>query len=137
MVTPWHLCRVEMWRGGVGAAYLLPALSVAGASRASPCFRFHIPLIEPDRPVSGIRLSEKVSRCRPREISRPLGKADEAQHVWQGVLRKPLGPRPYQFVFGTQPLKQPLASVLLHRPIGRADWSETEVVGPCFAACRR
>jgi hypothetical protein len=40
--------RVEMWRGSVGAAYLLPALSSAGASLASPCFRFHIPLIEPD-----------------------------------------------------------------------------------------
>jgi hypothetical protein len=34
-----------MWRGGVGAAYLLPALSLAGASLTSPCFRFHIPLI--------------------------------------------------------------------------------------------
>jgi hypothetical protein len=34
-----------MWRGGVGAAYLLPALSSAGASIATPCFRFHIPLI--------------------------------------------------------------------------------------------
>jgi hypothetical protein len=49
-----------MWRGGLGAAYLFPALSSAGASRASPCVRFHIPLIEPDGPVSGIRLSEKV-----------------------------------------------------------------------------
>src|SRR2546425_11712113 len=76
-------CRVEMWRGGLGAAYLLPALSSAGASIASPCFRFHIPLIEPDGPVSGIRLSEKGSRCRPREIARPLGKADEAQHFVQ------------------------------------------------------
>jgi hypothetical protein len=83
-----------MWRGGLGAAYRLPALSSAGASLASPCFRFHIPLIEPDRPISGIRLSEKVSRCRPREIARPLGKADEAQHFVQGFLRKPLGPWP-------------------------------------------
>jgi hypothetical protein len=41
-----------MWRGGVGAAYLLPALSYAGASIASPCFRFHIPLIEPDMQIS-------------------------------------------------------------------------------------
>jgi hypothetical protein len=39
------LCGVEMWRGGLGAAYLLPALSSAGASLASPRFRFHIPLI--------------------------------------------------------------------------------------------
>ena len=29
--------RVEMWRGGVGSAYLLPALSFAGASLAGPC----------------------------------------------------------------------------------------------------
>ena len=38
-------CGVEMCRGGVGAAYLCPALSsaAAGASLASPCFRFHIP----------------------------------------------------------------------------------------------
>jgi hypothetical protein len=72
-----------MWRGGLGATYLLPALSSAGASIASPCFRFHIPLIEPDGPVSGIRLSEKVSRGRPREIARPLGKADEAEHFVQ------------------------------------------------------
>jgi hypothetical protein len=35
--TVGDLCRVEEWRGGVGLAYLLPALSVAGASRAAPC----------------------------------------------------------------------------------------------------
>jgi hypothetical protein len=29
-----------MWRGGLGTAYLLPALSSAGSSIASPCFRF-------------------------------------------------------------------------------------------------
>jgi hypothetical protein len=54
------MCRVEMWRGGLGAAYLLPALSFAGASIASPCFRFHIPLIEPDVRISRFRLSEKT-----------------------------------------------------------------------------
>jgi len=26
-----------MWRGGLGSAYLLPALSLTGASIASPC----------------------------------------------------------------------------------------------------
>jgi hypothetical protein len=30
-------CRVEEWRGSLGLAYLLPALSAAGASIASPC----------------------------------------------------------------------------------------------------
>src|ERR1700735_1442327 len=67
---------------GLGAAYPLPALS-AGASIAAPYFRFRIPLIEPDGPVSGIRLSRKGSRCRPREIARPLGQADQAQHFVQ------------------------------------------------------
>jgi hypothetical protein len=69
-------CGVEMWRGGVGAAYLFPALSSAGASLASPCFRFHIPLIEPDVRISRFRLSEKGSRGRPREMARPPAKAN-------------------------------------------------------------
>ena len=49
-----------MWRSGLGSAYRWPALSSAGASLASPCFRFHIPLIEPDVRISRIRLSEKT-----------------------------------------------------------------------------
>jgi hypothetical protein len=72
-----------MWRGGVGTAYQLPALSSAGASLASPCFRFHIPLIEPDVRISRFRLSEKghevahgrwrgrlLRRTRPRTLCR-------------------------------------------------------------------
>jgi len=51
-----------MWRGGLGAAYLLPALSAAGAAITSPYFRFHIPLIKPDVRISRFRLSEKGSR---------------------------------------------------------------------------
>ena len=31
-----------------------------------PWLRFHIPLIEPDRQISRIRLSDKTSRLRPR-----------------------------------------------------------------------
>jgi len=53
-----------MWRGGVGAAYLLPALSLVGASLASPCFRFHIPLIEPDG-----RISRSGSRRKVHEVA--------------------------------------------------------------------
>ncbi len=52
-----------MWRGGVGAAYLFPALSSAGASIAAPCFRFHIPLIEPD-----VRISR--FKCAPAHLMR-------------------------------------------------------------------
>jgi hypothetical protein len=35
--TEGQLGRVEVWRGGLGAAYLFPALSSAGASLAGPC----------------------------------------------------------------------------------------------------
>jgi hypothetical protein len=49
-----------MWRGGLGRTYLLPTLSVVGASLVPPCFRFHTPLIEPDVRICRIRLSEKT-----------------------------------------------------------------------------
>ena len=52
------MCGVEVRRGGLGGTYLLPTLSVAGASLFPPCFRFHTPLIEPDVQICGIRLSE-------------------------------------------------------------------------------
>jgi hypothetical protein len=52
------MCGVEVWRGGLGGTYRLPALSFAGASLFPPCFRFHTPLIEPD--VRICRLSEKT-----------------------------------------------------------------------------
>ena len=48
----------------VGRTYLLPPLSSGGASMAPPWLRFHIPLIEPDRQISRIRLSDKTSRFR-------------------------------------------------------------------------
>ncbi len=50
--------RVERWRGGLGAAYLFPALSSAGASLASPYSVSTLPLIEPDLRISRIRLSD-------------------------------------------------------------------------------
>src|SRR6266849_1923147 len=46
----------------LGRTYLLPPLSFGGASMVPPWLRFHIPLIEPDRQISRIRLSDKTSR---------------------------------------------------------------------------
>src|SRR5258706_11348586 len=48
----------------LGRTYLLPPLSFGGASMVPPWLRFHIPLIEPDRQISRIRLSDKTSRFR-------------------------------------------------------------------------
>src|SRR5882762_6532095 len=70
---------VEGWRGGLGAAYRLPTLSSVGASLAPPCARFHTPLIEPDLRNDRIRLSEKVSRGRPRKTAGPFSETDQAQ----------------------------------------------------------
>ena len=53
-----YLCGVEVLRGGLGGAYLLPTLSSVGASLTQPCCRFHTPLIEPDVRNDRIRLSE-------------------------------------------------------------------------------
>ena len=41
--------------------------------------RFHLPLIEPDGRFSRIRLSDKESGFRPREVARAWTELDEAQ----------------------------------------------------------
>ena len=52
----------------VGGTYLLPPLSSGGASIVPPWLRFHIPLIEPDKQISRIRLSDKTSRFRVQRL---------------------------------------------------------------------
>ena len=96
---------VENRRSG----YSLPVACVRLLSQGAPqsglawlCFLF--PLIEPDRRVSRIRLSEKVSRFRPRKAACPSGKFDKAQHLMQGSNWKLLGCLPTQLVLSAQPL---------------------------------
>ena len=52
----------------LGRTYLLPPLSSGGALVVPPWLRFHIPLIEPDRQISRIRLSDKTSRFRVQRL---------------------------------------------------------------------
>ena len=52
----------------VGRTCLLPPLSSGGALVVPPWLRFHIPLIEPDRQISRIRLSDKTSRLRVQRL---------------------------------------------------------------------
>jgi hypothetical protein len=78
-------------------------VSTAFAERAAGrlgmvCFLF--PLIEPDRRISRIRLSEKVSQFRPRKAAGPSSKFDKAQHLMQGSNGKLLSCLPSQFVPG-------------------------------------
>jgi len=69
--------RVRMWRGGLRFSLLLPPLSSGGASIAKPSLRFHILLVEPDRPISGIRLSDKTHNLRTRKVIR---RSPDPQH---------------------------------------------------------
>ena len=63
----------------VGRTYLFPPLSSGGALVVRPWLRFHIPLIEPDRRIYRIRLSDKTSRLHPRRAAPKLGQAYEPE----------------------------------------------------------
>src|SRR5882762_5177376 len=68
--SPWMRGAVESRCGAValGRTYPLPPLSSGGALVVPPSLRFHIPLIEPDRQISRIRLSDKTSRLRVQRL---------------------------------------------------------------------
>ena len=122
--------RVEMWRGGLGSAYLFPVLSPSGASLAAPCSVSTSRSSNLDVRISRIRLTEEASRPRPRKAGSPPGEPDQAQSLVDIAIRKTVDRRPVNLVFSAQPLTQPPASVSFDRPIGFTDWAEAEVVGP-------
>ena len=114
LVVRWLMARLSPTSPQSGLAWL--------------CFLF--PLIEPNRRVSRIRLSEKVSRGRPRKADRPPTKLGEPKLLMQGGFRILFGRRPAYLVLGTQPLAQPSTSMSFDRSIGFADGSKTEIVSP-------
>ena len=86
-----------------------------------PWLRLHIPLIEPDRRLSRIRLSDKISRLRPRHVAPKRGQAYEPEvpvkvQEWIGPA-----PAPPDFVLETQPPAQPHSGVVVDRPIRLGD----------------
>ncbi len=80
--------RVEMWRGGLGWAYLLPSLSSDGASRAQPCS------VSTSRssnrtcgfPASGFRT--RWSRVRSRKVACPRLELHQPQRLVQVLVRE-------------------------------------------------
>jgi len=83
-ISPQHLSGVENRRssGSLPVAADEAFASSPQSGWAWLCFLF--PLIEPDRRISRIRLSEKGSRFRPRKAACPRSKLDEAQRLMQG-----------------------------------------------------
>ena len=65
----------------------MPALSVAGALVSITLFRFHLPLIKPDVRISRIRLSDKDSCVRPRDVEIRQKKLDQAKFLMQVIVR--------------------------------------------------
>ena len=64
--------------GGLGRCWCSPLARsfVCGCRIISTMLRFHSPLIEPDGPNYGIRLSDKISYFRPRKSLRNAAQAD-------------------------------------------------------------
>src|ERR1700730_4497853 len=92
------------------------------------CFLF--PLIELDRHISCIQLSEKGSRSCPRKADGASIKTNQPKLVVQELIGVPFGTGSLPFMFGAQPLAKPAASVSFYCAIGFSDRAQAEVVGP-------
>ena len=122
--------RVEEWRGGLGSAYLFPALSSAGASIASPCS------------VSTPRSSNRTggfpasgSRTRTHAFAhgklrvRPLRRTSPSTSCRYSSGNRDHPPA-LHLVLGAQPLAEPVAAVPVDGTVRRAHRAEAEVVRP-------
>src|SRR6478672_652087 len=114
----------------LGRTYLLPPLSSGGALVDPPWLRFHIPLIEPDRQISRIRLSDKTSRLHPRHVVPKPAQAYEPEVPVE--MREWIGPALATpgFVLELQPPAQPHCCVAVERPIRLSDGAYSKVVRP-------
>jgi len=130
VVFAQRIGRVGRWRGGLGTAYLLPALSIAGASIALPCSVSTLPLIKPDVRFSRIRLSDKDSCVRPRDVAIAQAELGKSQLVMQVFVGEACVTPTPQLVFPSQPLTDPLPGMVIDPSIGFIDWALAKVVRP-------
>src|SRR5882757_3862984 len=114
----------------LGRTYPLPPLSSGGALVVPPSLRFHIPLIEPDRRISRIRLSDMTSRLHPRRVAPTRSQTYEPEVPVK--VREWIGPAfaSPDFVLGAQPPTQPHRGIAVDRPVRFVDGAYLEVVRP-------
>jgi hypothetical protein len=88
------------------------------------------PVIEPDRRIARIRLSDKTSRLRPRHVAPARGQAYEPKVPIE--VREWIGPAlaSPDLVLDAQPPAQPHSGVVVDRPIRFCDGAYLEVVRP-------
>ena len=70
-----------MWRGGLGSGLSVPGPFVCRCLISHAMLRFHIPLIELDRRISRIQLSDKTSCLRPRKARCQLRQLYQSQSL--------------------------------------------------------
>jgi hypothetical protein len=123
--------RIEMWRGGLGWAWMFLALSSAGTSLSKQCSVSRSRSSNRTGAInaSGSRrkhhcFSHEKLRFRSASRTRPnLPCRKDCARIFPKH-------RLLHFVFGTQPLTQPLTVMSIYCLIGFADWPEAETVGP-------
>ena len=93
-----------MWRSGLGKTYPLTGSFVCRCLNSPSMLRFHIPLIEPDRRISRIRLSDKDSYRRPRKVASAQLQLDKTQRVVKILVGKTSRACALKLVFASQPL---------------------------------
>ena len=87
-------------------------------------------LIEPDRQVSRIRLSDKTSRLRPRHAAAKPGQTDEPEVLVKVRVRICPALASSGLVLGPQPPAQPHCGVAVECPVRLAGGPYREVVRP-------
>jgi hypothetical protein len=92
--------------------------------------RFHTPLIEPDWRVWRIRLSDKRSCLRPRQVMRQPRQPNQSQGLVEVLAGEAIGPFALDPVLSALPLAQPIVGVGVDHLIGLGDQPEVEVVCP-------
>ena len=120
----------------IGLAYLFPALSVAGASLASPWLRFHIPLIKPGVRFSRTRLSDKavlhilLHTFAHEQLPLRSLKLVKSQLLVQVLIMEPFLSMSRHLELHAQPLTHPMADVAVDVPVGFAHRPDAKVVRP-------
>jgi len=75
----------------------------AGARVAAPLPRFHFPLVEPNVRYLRIRLSDRNSCGRPREVAGQRRQVDQPERLVQVLFREACIPIAADLVFVAQP----------------------------------
>ena len=124
------LGRVEKRRSDVSLPVAMGQVFTWPPQSGLTWFCFLFPLIELDRHISCIQLSEKGSRCCPRKTGSSVSKPNQSKRIVQELVGVPLATCSLPLMFGAQPLAKPSASVCFHCTVSLADRTQAEVVGP-------